>query len=105
MVKIPREIVRRAAVRLYAEMGGPEEFDSLAPSFQADYLVAARMVLEEVADDLVEVVDKPLEKVSYPECGNHVAVQHRDGKPPWCDSCGWNRGQAAVPPRQWKAWV
>lgn len=27
-----------------------------------------------------------------PHCPNHKEVQHRDGKPPWCNRCGWNRG-------------
>lgn len=37
---------------------------------------------------------------SYPECPAHREFQHRDGKPPWCPDCGWNRGRPAVPPRQ-----
>lgn len=26
--------------------------------------------------------------VSEPECAAHALVQHRDGKPPWCRTCG-----------------
>ena len=37
-----------------------------------------------------------------PPCPNHREVQHRDGKPPWCPDCGWNRGRPAVPARQIK---
>lgn len=36
----------------------------------------------------------------WPECGQHKEVQHRDGKPPWCGRCGWNRGRSAVEPRK-----
>lgn len=25
-------------------------------------------------------------------CNNHNPVQHRDGKPPWCDRCGLTAG-------------
>lgn len=35
----------------------------------------------------------------WPECPDHREVQHRDRKPPWCNTCGWNRGQT-IPPRQ-----
>lgn len=35
-----------------------------------------------------------------PPCENHVEVQHRDRKPPWCNTCGWNHGRAAIPPRK-----
>lgn len=38
------------------------------------------------------------ERPPYPPCAGHKEVQHRDGKPPWCDACGWNRGHPAVPP-------
>lgn len=38
----------------------------------------------------------------YPACRDHHEVQHRDGKPPWCEACGWNRGRPAVPPVQVK---
>ena len=34
----------------------------------------------------------------FPPCENHREVQHRDAKPPWCDSCGWNRGRPAIAP-------
>lgn len=34
-----------------------------------------------------------------PDCLAHIEVQHRDGKPPWCAYCGWNRGRPAVPAR------
>lgn len=27
-----------------------------------------------------------------PECPAHKEVQHRDGNPPWCNSCGWRHG-------------
>lgn len=33
----------------------------------------------------------------FPECDNHIEIQHRDGKPPWCRRCGWNRGRPATP--------
>lgn len=32
-----------------------------------------------------------------PECEDHRERQHRDGKPPWCPHCGWNRGRPAEP--------
>ena len=25
---------------------------------------------------------------NVPKCSNHVPVQHRDGKPAWCNECG-----------------
>lgn len=34
----------------------------------------------------------------WPFCPDHLEVQHRDGKPPWCETCGWNRGRPATPP-------
>lgn len=40
--------------------------------------------------------------VDWPDCPNHREFQHRDGKPPWCPDCGWNRGRPAIPPRQVK---
>lgn len=33
-----------------------------------------------------------------PSCENHVERQHRDGMPPWCDACGWNRGTPSLKP-------
>jgi hypothetical protein len=33
-----------------------------------------------------------------PVCREHREVQHRDGKPPWCNACGWSHGQHAVGP-------
>lgn len=39
---------------------------------------------------------------TYPPCPDHREVQHRDGNPPWCKACGWNRGRPAVPPVQVK---
>lgn len=38
----------------------------------------------------------------FPECENHIEIQHRDGLPPWCRECGWNRGRRATSPRQVK---
>lgn len=35
-----------------------------------------------------------------PPCDRHIETQHRDGKPPWCNACGWNRGRPAIPARQ-----
>ena len=32
----------------------------------------------------------------FPECDNHIEVQHRDGLPPWCHTCGWTRGGPAM---------
>jgi hypothetical protein len=40
------------------------------------------------------------EEQIYPECEGHNEVQHRDGKPPWCDYCGWNRG-VQIEPTKW----
>jgi hypothetical protein len=31
-------------------------------------------------------------------CENHKEVQHRDAKPPWCNSCGWSVGRPATSP-------
>lgn len=30
-------------------------------------------------------------------CPDHFEVKHRDGKPAWCNKCGWNRGYPAQP--------
>jgi hypothetical protein len=30
-----------------------------------------------------------------PPCPDHVERQHRDGKPPWCNRCGWTRALSA----------
>jgi hypothetical protein len=35
-----------------------------------------------------------------PPCSNHSESQHRDGKPPWCNACGWGWGRPATPPFQ-----
>jgi hypothetical protein len=35
-----------------------------------------------------------------PPCENHVEIQHRDRRPPWCSKCGWSHGRPALPPRQ-----
>lgn len=37
-----------------------------------------------------------------PECENHKEVQHRDGNPPWCNSCGWRHMVPAKPARKIK---
>lgn len=37
------------------------------------------------------------EKAPWPECDNHFEKQHRDGRKPWCTSCGWYRGRIAIP--------
>lgn len=39
-----------------------------------------------------------IEAEDFPECEDHIEIQHRDGKRPWCHSCGWSRGRRAVPP-------
>lgn len=38
---------------------------------------------------------------AYPECEGHNELQKRDGKPPWCSRCGWNRGQPARPAKKY----
>lgn len=38
-------------------------------------------------------------EAGYPPCPDHQESQHRDGKPPWCSACGWNRGRPAILPR------
>lgn len=45
-------------------------------------------------------VDQP-DLTGAPDCPNHKEVQHRDGKPPWCNRCGWNRGRPGVDPIKW----
>lgn len=35
-----------------------------------------------------------------PPCPTHLEVQHRDKMPPWCNTCGWNRGRPAILPRK-----
>jgi hypothetical protein len=32
-----------------------------------------------------------------PPCLDHREIQHRDGKPPWCDACGWRHEMPARP--------
>ena len=39
---------------------------------------------------------------SAPECDSHKEVQHRDGKPPWCNNCGWRHAKPATPAVQVK---
>lgn len=41
--------------------------------------------------------DRVLTATTPPPCAAHREVQHRDGKPPWCDTCGWNHGRPAIP--------
>lgn len=36
-----------------------------------------------------------------PGCVEHKEVQHRDGKPRWCNACGWNWGHPMVFPQQY----
>lgn len=38
----------------------------------------------------------------FPECDTHIEIQHRDNLPPWCHTCGWNRGRPSDPPRRVK---
>lgn len=35
-----------------------------------------------------------------PPCSDHKEVQHRDARPPWCNSCGWTYGRPAIPARK-----
>lgn len=37
-----------------------------------------------------------------PECPDHKEVQHRDMKPPWCNTCGWRRAVPGKPPMRLK---
>ena len=46
-------------------------------------------------------IDGEPDEKPYPDCENHTEVQHRDGKPPWCDYCGWNHGVPAVDPAKY----
>lgn len=39
---------------------------------------------------------RPAGELTPPACITHVEVPHRDGRPPWCNACGWNRGRLAV---------
>lgn len=41
-------------------------------------------------------------EVTLETCPHHNAVQHRDGKPPWCSTCGWTDYQPEVFPVQVK---
>lgn len=41
-------------------------------------------------------------KPEFPECDGHKEVQHRDGLPPWCRKCGWNRGRFTRTPMKVK---
>lgn len=36
-------------------------------------------------------------KLDQPACDNHVEVQHRDSKLPWCNACGWRGARPARP--------
>lgn len=38
--------------------------------------------------------------VTPPPCDNHRETQHRDKRPPWCETCGWNHGRPAIQPFQ-----
>lgn len=39
----------------------------------------------------------------FPRCDRHSEVQHRDGKPPWCNACGWHRGSLGSPAQHYGA--
>lgn len=45
--------------------------------------------------------DKTLMADPWPRCDDHREHQHRDGKPPWCNRCGWNRGRPAIVAQQY----
>jgi hypothetical protein len=36
--------------------------------------------------------------LEYIGCDDHVEKQHRDGKGPWCNNCGWSLGRPATSP-------
>jgi hypothetical protein len=36
----------------------------------------------------LSVTESPQAQVASPEFHHHKPVQHRDGKPPWCNHCG-----------------
>jgi hypothetical protein len=36
-------------------------------------------------------------RAAPPDCPEHREVQHRDGKPAWCRTCGWRHGRPATP--------
>lgn len=44
----------------------------------------------------------PEAALDFPECDNHIEIQHRDNLPPWCHTCGWNRGRPVSVPRKVK---
>lgn len=63
-----------------------------------DRLAEAAVLLVVASAALLD--GKDAEKQDYPTCPDHREVQHRDRKPPWCDTCGWNRGRPAIAPEQ-----
>lgn len=60
----------------------PSAADTLVPA--AAY---ARAVIASLIEQGIAFVQAP-PQLRLPVCEQHYPVQHRDGKPPWCASCG-----------------
>jgi len=50
------------------------------------------------ASEVSEALTRARERA--PDCPTHHEVQHRDGRSPWCNSCGWTWGRPASPARK-----
>ena len=55
---------------------------------QPVYINGEPMVNATVIDGRVVVQTAVGHFNQHPPCDDHVTVQHRDGKPPWCRKCG-----------------
>lgn len=54
--------------------------------------------LDRELDFVMNVPDpEPVNPPAPWEHPGHNPVQHRDGKPPWCDGCGWSSPVPARP--------
>lgn len=68
-------------IREFIAAGDPSEWQGVWPKADPDWHPVE-------SAELVEVEVIGTEESGDPRCADHKPVQHRDARPPWCNSCG-----------------
>lgn len=85
------------------EMGFDRAIEALEYTVARREYPGARIVKRVSYTTLVTLGDPLSQPISdpWPMCSSHKEVQHRDGRRPWCNACGWNRGGPALHPQRY----
>lgn len=96
MSELDRQAVRRALWDFPDNVISLADLDAKADADDLDY-AETREYLDRQADAVLALLrGEPTAPEPWQHEG-HKPTQHRDGKPPWCNTCGWSSPIRAVP--------